>query len=149
MKNKHTQPVIRNKKARFLYEILETLEAGIVLMGSEVKSIRAGKLSFKDGYARIHAGEIFLVDVHISPYENAVHTGHEPERVRKLLLHVSQIKNWQRKTEQKGLTIVPLKAYFKNGRVKIELALGKGKKIYDRRENIRDRDLRRDLERSG
>lgn len=141
-----------NKKARHDYELFENLEAGLALIGSEVKSLRDAKISFKDGYVRFTEGEAWLVGVHIAPYEHASpsgYNGHDPERPRKLLLHRHQIKMLVNKVEQKGMTVVPLKIYFKNGRAKLEIALGRGKKTYDRREDLKrraaDRDAAREL----
>ncbi|KHK01119.1 SsrA-binding protein SmpB [Desulfovibrio sp. TomC] len=136
-----------NKKARHLYEILDKFEAGLVLVGSEVKSLRAGRISFKDGYVKIQEDEAFLIGVHIAPYENAGDFGHVPERPRKLLLHAGEIHELRVKVEQKGLTVVPLRAYFKNGRVKMEIALVRGKKVFDRRDDLKSRDLARDAAR--
>lgn len=138
----------QNKKARHLYELLEFVEAGLVLTGSEVKSLRAAKVSFKDGYVRFSNGEAWLVGVHINTYENAGYAGHEPERERKLLLHSQEIRNWAAKVEQKGLSAIPIKIYFKNGRAKIEIALGKGKKLYDQRETLKRRAEDRDAARA-
>ena len=141
-----------NKKARHEYELSENLEAGLELVGSEVKSLRDGKVSFKDGYVRFTDGEAWLVGVHIAPYTYAGPAefgGHDPERPRKLLLHRHQIKMLMNQVEQKGMTVVPLKIYFKNGRAKLEIALGRGKKLYDRRETLKrraaDRDAAREL----
>ncbi|GAB6177578.1 SsrA-binding protein SmpB [Desulfobaculum senezii] len=139
--------IAQNKNARRNYEILDTFEAGISLMGSEVKSLRAGRVNFKDGYVRIMDGEAILIGVHIAPYENAVHTGHEPERERKLLLHRREIDALSAKVDQKGLSVVPLKMYLKRGKVKVEIALGRGKKTYDRRDDIKKRDIARDTAR--
>ena len=136
-----------NKKARHLYEIIDKFEAGLVLVGSEVKSLRAGRISFKDGFVKIQGDESFLVGVHIAPYENAGDFGHEPERPRKLLLHAAEIHVLRVKVEQKGLTVVPLRAYFKNGRAKMEIALVRGKKVFDRRDDLKSRDLARDAAR--
>lgn len=139
--------IASNKNARRLYELLETFEAGVALMGSEVKSLRAGHVSFKDGYVRLKDGQAWLVGVHIAPYENAVHTGHDPERERRLLLHAHEIAQLQAKVEQKGLTVVPVRLYLKQGRVKLEIALGRGKKVHDRRDDIKNRDIARDTAR--
>jgi SsrA-binding protein len=136
-----------NKKVRRFFEIMETIEAGISLTGSEVKSLRAGQISFKDGYVKFDQGEAFLADVHIAPYENAGYAQHEPERKRKLLLHKSEIDRLMGKVEQKGLTVVPLKAYFKNGRIKVELALAKGLKLFDQREELKQRAVKKDMDR--
>lgn len=136
-----------NKKVRRYFEIIETIEAGISLTGSEVKSLRAGQISFKDGYVKFHQGEAFLVDVHIAPYENAGYAQHEPERVRKLLLHKREIARLMGKVEQKGLTVVPMKMYFKKGKIKLELVLAKGLKLHDQREELRQRAVKRDMDR--
>lgn len=136
-----------NKKARWEYEILDTLEAGLVLTGSEVKSLRDGKVSFKEGYVRFSNGQAYLSGVHIAVYENAGYDGHEPERERKLLLNASEIHMLTAKVEQKGLTVVPLKFYLKNGRIKLEIGLAKGKDVHDRRDSLRERDLNRDMQR--
>ncbi|MHC1711987.1 MAG: SsrA-binding protein SmpB [Solidesulfovibrio sp.] len=136
-----------NKKARHLYEFLEKYEAGLVLVGSEVKSLRAGKISFKDGYVKFTDGEAFLIGVHIAPYENADVDSHDPERPRKILLHAAEIHNLRTKVEQKGLTVTPIRLYFKNGKVKVEIALARGKKVYDRRDDLKARDLDRDTAR--
>lgn len=139
--------VALNKKARHLYEFLEKYEAGLALMGSEVKSLRLGRISFKDGYVKFQNGEAFLIGVHIAPYENAGYAGHEPERPRKLLLHAAEISAMRSKVEQKGLTVVPVRVYFKNGRAKVEIALARGKKVFDRRDDLKSRDLDRDAAR--
>lgn len=146
-KSEGTKLIAQNKKARHEYEILDTLEAGMVLMGSEVKSLREGKVSFKDSYARFTGDGAVLVGLHISPYAHAADTGHEPERVRGLLLHKHQINAWAGKAAQKGLTVVPLRLYWKNGRAKVELALARGKKTYDQREDLKRRAMDRDLAR--
>lgn len=148
-KSDGTRLIAQNKKARHEYEILETLEAGLALMGSEVKSLRDGKVSFKDGHVRFAGGEALLVGVHIAPYAHAVHTGHEPERPRKLLLHRHQITAWSAKTAQKGLTVVPLKMYWKSGKAKIQVGLARGKKYHDQREDLKRRAVERDMSREG
>ncbi len=142
--------IAQNKNAWRNYEILERLEAGLVLTGSEVKSLREGRANFKDGYVRIKNGEAWLVGVHIAPYENAGlpgFGGHEPERPRKLLLHAHEIHMLQVKIEQKGLTVVPLKLYFSHGKVKLEIGLGKGKKTFDRRDDLKRRAVEREVAR--
>jgi SsrA-binding protein len=147
MKNQQ-KLIAQNKKARHDFEILDTSEAGIVLLGSEVKSCRMGRANLKDSYARIENGEILLIDAHIShcPYANRLN--HEPLRKRKLLFHKGEIKRLYGKIREKGLAFIPLKMYFKeNGKVKVEMALAKGKKMYDHREDIRKKDLRREAER--
>ena len=137
-----------NKKARHFYEVLATMEAGIVLTGSEVKSLRGGKVNFKDGYVRFTGGfEAFLCGVHISPYENAGMHQHDPDQDRKLLLHEHEIRTWKAKVEQKGLTVVPLKIYLKRGRFKLEIGLAKGKNVHDRRDALKERDLDREAAR--
>jgi SsrA-binding protein len=139
--------IAQNKNARRLYEFVDTAEAGIMLMGSEVKSLRAGRVSFKDGYVQFVNNEAWLVGVHISPYANAVGTGHEPERRRKLLLHAREIHQFRTKVEQKGLAVIPVKIYFKNSKVKLEIALGRGKKTYDQRDDLKRRDIEREMAR--
>ena len=138
---------VTNRKARHDYHVLETFEAGIALAGSEVKSIRAGKVNFKDSYAHVIRGEVILENVHVSPYEPASRFNHEPERPRKLLLHKREIRKLIGKVEEKGKTLVPLRMYLKKGRVKIELALAEGKKLYDKRQDIAKRDLDREMRR--
>ncbi|MBD1921048.1 SsrA-binding protein SmpB [Microcoleus sp. FACHB-831] len=138
-----------NRQARFLYEILETYEAGIELKGTEVKSIRAGKVNLRDAYGLIRNGEAWLINVHISPHESSgEYFNHDPRRTRKLLLHKQQIRKLIGKVEQEGLTLVPLKMYLKRGLVKIDLALGKGKKLHDKREDTKRRDDKREIERA-
>jgi SsrA-binding protein len=138
-----------NRQARFLYEILERYEAGVELKGTEVKSIRAGKINLKDGYGLIRNGEAWLLNVHISPYEaSGQYFNHEAKRNRKLLLHRREISKLIGKVEQQGLTLVPLKMYFKNSRVKVELGLAKGKKIHDKRETIKKRQDQREISRA-
>ncbi len=136
-----------NKNARRLYEILDKFEAGLALMGSEVKSLRAGRVTFKDGYIQFKGKEAFLVGVHISIYENAGYAGHEPERPRKLLLHADEIRTLKAKVEQKGLTVIPLRLYFKRGKAKLEIGLARGKKVHDRREDLKAKDIKRDTAR--
>lgn len=138
-----------NRQARFLYEILESYEAGIVLAGTEVKSIRAGKVNLRDGYAMVRNGEAWLLNVHISPYQaGGTHFNHEPRRTRKLLLHKKEINRLIGQVEQKGLTLVPLKMYFKGGRVKVSIGLAKGKKLHDKRESIKRREDKRAMARA-
>jgi SsrA-binding protein len=139
--------VTQNRKARHDYHILDKFEAGIVLKGTEVKSLRAAKASMKDSYARIEGGEIFLHNFHISHYEKGSYFNHDPLRIRKLLLHKKEIRKLTGKVEERGLTLVPLKIYFSRGKAKIEIALAKGKKQYDRREDIARRDVQREMER--
>ncbi|XFA74162.1 SsrA-binding protein SmpB [Thermosynechococcaceae cyanobacterium Okahandja] len=138
-----------NRNARFQYEILETYECGIVLLGSEVKSIRAGKVNLRDGFARIRNGEVWLFNVHISPHDSTNPSyNHDPLRDRKLLLHKQEIRKLIGKVEQKGLTLVPLKLYLKNGRVKVALGLGRGKKLHDKRADLKQRQDKREMERA-
>ncbi len=136
-----------NRKARRDYEIIESLEAGMALKGTEVKSLREGKINFKDSYARIQGGEVYLINAHISPYSHGNLQNHDPLRERKLLLHKFEIKRLTGKTEEKGLTLVPLRAYFVKGRAKIELGLARGKKHIDKRETIKRRVMDREVER--
>lgn len=142
-----TKLIGQNKKARHLYELLEFLEAGMQLTGSEVKSLRAGKVAFKDAYVEFSGGEAFLVGLHIAPYENAGYSQHEPERRRKLLLHSREIAAWTARVEQKGLTVVPTRMYFSKGKAKVEIALARGKKLFDRREDLKSRDIARETAR--
>ncbi|MEA5509575.1 SsrA-binding protein SmpB [Crocosphaera sp. UHCC 0190] len=138
-----------NRKARFLYEILETYEAGIELVGTEVKSIRAGKVNLADGYALIRNGEAWLLNVHISPYQaSSQYFNHDPRRSRKLLLHRKQINQLIGQIEQKGLTLVPLKMYLKGSLVKVSLGLARGKKLHDKRETLKRRQDDRDISRA-
>ncbi len=136
-----------NRKARHEYSILQTIEAGIVLVGTEVKSLREGKANLVDSYALIKNNEVWLLSLHISEYKQGNINNHNPTRDRKLLLNRSEIRKLIGKTKEKGLTLVPLRLYFKNGRVKVELALAKGKKVYDKREDIAKRDYQREQER--
>lgn len=138
-----------NRQARFLYEILETYEAGIELVGTEVKSIRAGRVNLRDGFAQVRNGEVWLMNVHISPLSNVGQAfNHEPRRKRRLLLHKREISKLIGKTEQKGLTLVPLKLYAKRGWMKVEIALGRGKKLHDKRETVKARQDKREMERA-
>lgn len=136
-----------NRKARHEYHIFNTYEAGIVLQGTEVKSIRQGKANLVDSYAAIKDGEVWLFNAHISNYEQGNINNHDPHRTRKLLLNRSEIRKLIGKTKEKGLTLVPLRIYLKNGRVKVEIALAQGKKAYDKREDIAKKDFQREQER--
>ncbi|WP_321991664.1 SsrA-binding protein SmpB [Marispirochaeta aestuarii] len=136
-----------NRKARFNYMVLDSLECGIALQGTEVKSMRAGKFSFTDAYARIRNGELWLVGFHITPYEFGNIFNHEPIRERRLLAHKDEIKRLQRKVDEKGLTLVPLKFYLKGGIVKLELGVCQGKKLHDKRQSIKERDDKRAADR--
>jgi SsrA-binding protein len=137
-----------NRRARHEFSISDTIEAGIVLSGTEIKSLRAGKANLSDAYARIERGEAWLVGAHIAPWESGSRFNHEPKRDRKLLLHRSEIDELLGKTKAKGLTLIPLRLYVsQRGRAKIELGLGKGKQLHDRRRDIAERDARRQMER--
>lgn len=141
--------VARNRKARHDYFILETWEAGIVLTGTEIKSARSGKVNLKEGFARFQDGEIWLFQVHISPYESGTYYNHEPARPRKLLLHGAEIRRLIGKIKEKGLTLIPLSMYIKDGkRAKVELALVKGKTKHDKRESMAERDAKRSMEKA-
>ncbi|HUI27906.1 MAG TPA: SsrA-binding protein SmpB [Candidatus Kryptonia bacterium] len=137
-----------NRRARHDYFIEESIEAGLVLSGSEVKSLRAGKANLKDSYARIERGEAWLANAHISEYNPAAQFGHEPTRKRKLLLHAKEIDRLTGKVKEKGLTLIPLRMYFRHGRAKVELGLGRGKKQYDKRESIKERESEREVDRA-
>jgi SsrA-binding protein len=141
--------VCDNRQARFLYEILETYEAGIQLAGTEVKSIREGKANLQDGYALIRNGEAWLLNMHISPYtQSSAYFNHEPRRTRKLLLHRKEIRTLVGKVEQEGLTLIPLKMFLKRGLVKVTIGLCRGKKLHDKREDMKRRDDQRDMQRA-
>jgi SsrA-binding protein len=139
--------VATNRKARHEYLILETYEAGIVLRGSEIKSIRSGQISLAQAYVSIDGKEAWLLNAHIAPYDQASHFNHDPLRQRKLLLHRSEIRKMWENIRQKGTTIIPLRVYIKNGHAKIEIAVAKGKKLYDKRADIAKRDVEREMER--
>lgn len=139
--------VVRNRRAGYLYEIFDRVEAGLVLVGSEVKSLRAGKVSLADAYATPKGGEIFLVNLHIAAYEKATIQPHEPMRPRKLLLHRRQIEKLIAKVTERGLTLIPTQIYFRGGVAKVELGLARGKRKFDKRHAIADRDLKRDMDR--
>ena len=138
---------IENRKARQYYEFLEFFEAGIVLTGPEVKSIRAGQVSYGDSFVEIREGEAFVVGMRIAPYERAGYVLQEPDRAKKLLLHSREIHLLATRIEQKGLTVVPVKMYFKQGKVKVEIALARGRKLHDQREELKRRAEARDVER--
>jgi SsrA-binding protein len=137
-----------NRRARHQFAIEETLEAGLALTGTEIKSIRAGRVNLAEAYARIEKGEAWLIGAHIAPYEQGNRNNHEPTRTRKLLLHRDQIAELVGRTQAKGFTLVPLKLYIRNGMAKLEIGVGRGKKAYDKRRTIAERDARRELERS-
>jgi SsrA-binding protein len=141
--------VATNRRARHEYEILETVEAGMVLRGTEVKSLRAGQVTFKDSYATLRNGEAWLLGCHISPYSHGTDANHDPERDRKLLLHAREIARLTGKVAERGLTLVPLRLYFKHGRAKLELGLGRGKKLHDKRSALREREVRREMDRAA
>lgn len=147
MNSEFIKLIATNKKARHNYEIESEYEAGIILAGSEVKSIREGRVSFQDAYADIKNGELFLRQLHITPYKYAHESNHEPLRTRKLLLHRYEIKKLLSKIKERGYTLVPLKIYFKNSKIKVLIGLGRGKKLYDKRETIKKKDMKRDLDR--
>jgi SsrA-binding protein len=147
MANEGIKIIAQNKKARHDYFIEQTMEAGIVLSGTEVKSIRQGKVNLKESYATIESGEVMLNGMHISPYEQGNIFNKDPLRARKLLLHKSEINRIIGYTQQKGMSLVPVQLYFKRGRVKVELGIAKGKKLYDKRDDIAERDAKREIDR--
>lgn len=136
-----------NRKARHEYHVIQVFEAGIVLTGTEVKSLREGKISLTDSYARVNNSEVWLLNVHINEYSQGNINNHEPTRERKLLLHKSEIRKLEKAVHEKGNTLVPLRFYFKEGKVKVEIAIAKGKRVYDKREDIAKKDMKRELER--
>jgi len=143
------KPVAQNRRARHDYDVLETYEAGMVLVGSEVKSLRDAKVQLRDSFARVTAGEMWLYGVHIAPYSHAAGFGAvDPDRSRKLLLHRREIEEVAARVAQEGLTLIPLSIYFSDGRAKVELALARGRKTYDKRHAIAERDARREVERA-
>ncbi len=148
MKEPGIKVIAQNKKARHDYEILATYEAGLVLSGTEIKSIRHGRVQLKDGYGKIEGGEVFLHGVYIAPYPNAGPFNHEPTRPRKLLLHKREIRRLYGKIQEKGLALIPLRLYLKRGRAKVEIAVAKGRRKYEKREAIRKQDTRREIERA-
>jgi SsrA-binding protein len=140
--------VATNRQASFRYHLSDKMEAGIQLQGSEVKSMRDGGVQIKDAYAFVRKGEVYLVNMHIAPYGPAARDGHEPERERKLLLHKWEIDRLVGSVQEKGLTLVPTRVYFKNGRAKVEIALGRGKDQGDKRRDLKDKDQRREIQRA-
>ncbi|MGQ0648723.1 MAG: SsrA-binding protein SmpB [Gemmatimonadaceae bacterium] len=142
------ESVARNRHARHEYQVLETWEAGIVLTGTEVKSMRDGKVNIADAYGIVRGGEVYLLNMNVSPYERGGYVNHEPTRLRKLLLHKREIRRLIGGVERQGLTLVPLELYFKGGRAKVRLALAKGKKLHDKREDSRKRDAEREMARA-
>ena len=147
MKKRRGRVLTQNRRARYQYFIEETFEAGIVLQGTEVKSIRSGRANLRDSYARVENGELFIFEMHVSPYSHGSSSNHDPLRTRKLLMHRREINRLAGYVQEKGYTLVPLSLYLKNGRVKVELALAKGKRTYDKRRAIAERDARREMER--
>ena len=147
--SKKTSPatIAVNKKARHLYELSDFLEVGISLTGPEVKSLRAGRVNFLDSYVDFRNGEAFVLSLHIAPYANAGYVPQDPDRPRRLLMHAAEIRQYAAKVEQKGLTVVPVSLYFKRGKVKMEIALGRGKKLFDHRESLKRRAEERDAAR--
>src|SRR6187401_436356 len=141
--------ISENRKALHDYHIIETFEAGIVLLGTEVKAIREGRVNLRDSFARLEDGEVYLYNVNISPYSHRGYADHEPLRRRKLLLHRDEIRKLVGKTVEKGMTLVPVRLYFKNGRVKVAISLAKGKKEYDKRETIKRREVDREIGRAS
>lgn len=138
----------RNRKAYHDYHIDESYEAGIVLQGTEVKSVRGAKVNLRDSYARVEGGELYLFNMHISPYDPGNRYNHDPRRTRKLLMHKAEIGRLAGKVQEKGYTLIPLKIYLKRGLVKVELGLARGKRLYDKRRSIAERDQRREMERA-
>ena len=148
MKQGGIKVIAKNKKARYDNEILSTWEAGLVLQGTEIKSIRQGRIQLKDGYARIEANEAFLHEVYIAPYSNAGPFNHDPTRPRKLLLHKREIRRLYGKVQEKGLSLIPLSIYLKNSMAKVELGLARGKRKYEKREAIKRQDAKREIQRA-
>jgi SsrA-binding protein len=142
------QVIARNRRARYDYRIEDTYEAGLVLTGTEVKSLRAGRASLADGFGQISDGEVWLHNVHIPQYTQGTWTNHEPRRIRKLLLHRREIDKLSSATAEQGLTLVPLSLYFKDGKAKVELGLGRGKRTYDKRHDLASRDAAREVDRA-
>ena len=140
--------ICENRKARHEYQFLELFEAGISLQGTEVKSLRLGRANLQDAFAKVENGEMLLYNMHISPYEMGNRFNHQPKRTRRLLLHKSEIRHIYAKVREKGLTVIPVKAYFSGSRVKVELALAQGKKLYDKRQDMIAKDAKRDMERA-
>lgn len=140
--------IAKNRKALFEYHILESLEAGISLRGSEIKSVRAGKVSLQEAYVQIENGKATLVNSHIAVYDQASYENHDPKRIRPLLLHAREIRELSQAVKQKGVTIIPVKMYLKGGRAKLEIALAKGKKLYDKRHDLEEKDTMRDIDRA-
>jgi len=140
--------IASNRKAKFEYNLLEHYEAGIVLLGTEIKSVRARQVSIAEAYIQTDGNEVWLINAHIAPYDPASRMNHDPKRKRKLLLHRKEILKLWSSVKQKGLTIIPVEMYLKNGKAKIDISVARGKKLYDKRRDIADRDMKRDLERN-
>ena len=148
MAKQQDKPLAQNRKARHDYTILETIEAGLVLQGTEIKSIRQGKINLKDGFVSIRQGEAFLKNIHISPYEQGNIFNHDPLRNRKLLLHKKEIEKLEREVKQNRLTIIPLKVYIVRGRAKVLIGLAEGKNRYDKRHSLKEQQMKRDIDRA-
>ncbi len=147
MDHSHIKIVTKNRKAWHNYSIAEEIEAGMVLLGTEVKSLRSGAANLKDAYGRIENGELFIHQMHISHYPFAYYDNHDPERKRKLLLHKSELKRMDAKIREKGYSVIPLKVYFKHGKAKITIGLARGKRQYDKRHAIKEREMNREMDR--
>jgi len=147
MKKEGKKTIAKNKRAFFDYSIESTIECGVVLQGTEVKSAKEGKISFNDSFAEVQGGEVFIKNFSISEYAYSSFFNHRSDRIRKLLLHKDEIKRLERRVREKGFTLIPLEFYLKNGRLKILLGVCKGRKLFDKRENIKDKDLKRDMQR--
>jgi SsrA-binding protein len=148
MSDKNNAPTIQNRKARHDYNVEDTYEAGLVLKGTEVKSLRQGKASFTDSFAFIQEREVWLRELYIKPYEHGSYYNHDPRRPRKLLLNKKEIRALEKAIEQKGFTIIPLKLYFKKGNAKVLIGVAKGKKRFDKRDSIKEKDVKRQIERN-
>ena len=147
MENSHIKIVTKNRKAWHDYSIAEEIEAGMVLLGTEVKSLRSGRANLKDAYGRIDKGELYIHQMHISPYPFAYYDNHDPLRPRKLLLHKAELKRLDAKIREKGFSIIPLKIYFKRGKAKVTIGLARGKRQYDKRHSIKEREMKREMDR--
>lgn len=148
MVQKHEKPIAQNRRASHDYFIEDTYEAGIVLQGTEIKSIRAGRVSIQDAHARVNNGEMYIINMHIAPYEQGNRHNHEPTRTRKLLLHRKQIDTLVGLTQRQGYTVVPLRVYIKRGNAKVLIGLAKGKRLYDKRETLKRKEMKRDVDRA-
>jgi SsrA-binding protein len=140
--------VVQNRQARHEYQVLDTFEAGIELAGTEVKSLRAGQMILKDSYVDVRNGEMFLIGAHVAPYDKGNVHNHDPERTRRLLMHKKEIQRLGQQVQEKGLTLVPLKVYFKQGRAKVEIGLCRGKHTFDKRRTVQERDVKREMDRA-